>query len=306
MHRHFLVALCLTVMLIFSNVTLADGSGDLEIEITAPLTAVDTTANTITVLGLVISVPASALNGNNGGNNDGQNGNDDGQNGDAGDDNGGGSGTPVTLASFAPGTLVTVKLSSDVAPFTATELRDEGAYSDHIKIKAPLQAVDAVAKTVTMLGLIIDVSTANFEGSNDDDSQTVTTTVADLAVGQSAEVTLDAGKLPALVATHIEVKNFTNQVDVELDDQNGNQVGDDSQDTTVDVVQQVIVTNPLTGKKLKKTLHIHTMTRTGKISLAGLVPGRAKLSVKHNGKAYHKNITVVPNGTNTVKIVVKH
>lgn len=297
MFRKLLIALIFPIFIISASVALSDESNNLEIAIVGPLDAVDTTANTITVLGLTIAVPASALGNDD--NNESNDSNDDGENGDSG-------GTPITLASFVPGMIVKVKLASDATPLTATELSEEGAYDDHIKILAPLQAVDTIANTVTMLGLKIDISTASFDGSNDDDSQTVSTTVADLAVGQSAEVTLDQTKLPLLVATSIEVKDFTNQVDCEIDDQNGDQVGDDTEDTTVDATEQVIVTNPMTGKKVKKTLHIHTATRTGKVKLSGLVPGRAKLTITRHGKTYHKTVTIAPNGTSALKIKVKN
>ena len=60
-----------------------------------------------------------------------------------------------------------------------------------------------------------------------------------------------------------------------------------------------------TGKKLKKTIHLHTKTRHGSVNLAGLVPGRAKLTITRHGKKYSKTVMVASNGTNTVKIKVK-
>jgi len=295
MVRNFILALVMPLVLIITGAVRADDGPDLEIEIKAPIQAIDAVGNTITVLGLTIAVPASALEDHHHGGKvlTRKGGADDG-------------GTTTTLGSFIVGQFVEVKLATDVAPLTATEVSDAGAYVVTSSIHGTVQAVDSDAKTVTVLGAVIDISTASFEGSNDDDSQNVSATAVVLTVGQSAEISLDDTKFPSLVATRVEVKNFTNQVGVELEDHHGNHVGDnDTEDTIVDATQSVKVIDSVTGKRTHKSVHIHTTTRNGSANLTGLALGKAKLVITRNGKSYRKTVTIAPNGTSNVTVKVK-
>ncbi|MEI6236114.1 MAG: DUF5666 domain-containing protein [Planctomycetota bacterium] len=326
MVRNFILALIMPLVMVIAGVVRADDGGDLEIAIKAPVQAVDTVAGTITVLGLVINVPATAFTvggehhggghhsaikarheGESGGG--GNTGGGDNSGGDDGDDDNDGdptNTTPLTLDTLIVGQFIEIKMSTDVAPLTAVEVSDAGGYTVNPKIHGTIQAVDTVANTVTVLGATIDISTATIDGCNDDDSETVATDAIVLAVGQSVSITLDPAQLPLLVATSVNVKNFTNQIDVELEDNHGNHVGDDdTEDTTVDVTQSVKVVNTVTGKISKKTVHIRTKTRTGKISLAGLAPGKAKLVITRKGKSYRKMVTIAANGTSSIKVKVK-
>src|SRR5204863_8538620 len=135
-----------------------------------------------------------------------------------------------------PGTFVRVVLASDAPPFVATLVRqldgkddgeDDGDDGALVEIKAPLQADDSGAQTVTLLGLIIDVSTAGLDGG------TPPVDFTKLVVGQIAEAHLDATKLPALVATTLEVTDVGSDIDVEIDDPSGTEIDDPTDDADV-------------------------------------------------------------------------
>jgi hypothetical protein len=115
------------------------------------------------------------------------------------------------------GSWVKLKLESDTEPLIASELKLKNGYdTDDATIKAPLQAVDATAMTVTVLGLTIDVSTAKIEGAVSD-NKCEDADLTQLAEGQYVKVELDVAKLPELVATKVEVKNYVNEIVVEVE-----------------------------------------------------------------------------------------
>jgi hypothetical protein len=318
-----------------------DDTNDLEIEIRGPVDAVDVAGKTITVLGLTISVPdlvfsaasttsahstrhdegdeggtsVGSVNGGNGGggddNDDDQGEDHEGDDGDDGDDGDGehhGDGdnppTITDLSSIQVGQFVRIKLASDTAPLTAVELKVEGAYANAVTIHAPIQAVDTTNKTVTVLDLTVDVSTAAFGGCDDANSTTTPTTIDTLAIGQNAELVLDASKLPALAALRVEVRNFTNQVDVEVDDKHGHKMGNDDGDVDVDVVQMVKVKDAK-GRAHRQAVAVHTTTHTGNVTVSGLSPGRARVTVTHNGKSSRKTVTVGPNSMANLRLKLK-
>ncbi|HLX60355.1 MAG TPA: hypothetical protein VKX17_03640 [Planctomycetota bacterium] len=265
MTKLFALIACLS----FSFATLrADDGKDLEIQISAPLQAVDAVNNTVTVLGLTIAVPASVLT-------DG----------------------------VAAGQFVTIHLASDTAPLAAVSLSLSGAYASAVTVQAPLQAVDGSANTVTLLGLAIDISSAAICGCNDNSTQTTPCPVSALTAGQSAEVVLDSSKLPALAALKVAVKNFTNQVGVVLCDGHGNEIADPN-GTSINVTQSLKVKDSLSGKMSHKTVNLHSTTTGGDLSLAGLAPGRATFTITRNGKTFRKTITVGANDSETLKVKV--
>ena len=195
----------------------------------------------------------------------------------------------------AVGQVVEVKLASDIpAPNTpfllATEVdigggECEDEVCDAVKITAPLQSIDANGTSVTVLGLVVDISQAILEGADDEDTEgnNQPIDVSQLIEGQFVE--LNWPKKPPLVATALEVKNFSNQVEVEVIDENGNQVDDgDVDDVEVDVQVTTKVTAPpalhsvgatAAPKRVKKVLGFHT-TSTGKFCVAWLANGPGK------------------------------
>ena len=281
-----IIALALAVVALPAHRASADDeTDDVEIKIQAPLDAADCAAvpPTITVLGLAIDVGTAQFDGEDDGNGD----HHGGEGPDCEDDGGGGSGGAGSCEALVAGQFVTVKLTSDAPPLVGTKIEqdDDG---EEAEIKAPLQAVDATAMTITVLGLTIDVSGAEIEGADDDDSETGGQPVdlSQLVVGQFIEVELDAAQLPTLVATELEVKNFGNVVDVEVEDPDGDAIedvdddGDPVNDIEVDVTETVKVQNPTPGArgKVARVLRFHTTTN-GSFRLGGLPTGSAKLTV---------------------------
>ena len=63
-----------------------------------------------------------------------------------------------------------MELASDAEPLAATKIEVQGGGEEVVEIKVPLQAVDTTAKTVTVLGLTVDVSSATLEGTDDEDT----------------------------------------------------------------------------------------------------------------------------------------
>lgn len=279
-----------------------DESDEMQVEIKAPLDAVtcDVTPQTITVLGLTVDVTNAIFdNGSEGESGDDSSdtssasiasGSDD-QGGDDGEDDGGdGGGAPATCADLLVGRTVEAKLAGDVAPLVATEVGQEGGAcrEDEVEIKAPIQAVDPTLLTITLLGLPIDISSARMEGSDDEDQASLPIDPATLMVGQFVEVKLDPGALPALVATELEVKNFTNECDVDVEDAAGVEIDDVDANglpvptVTVSVVETVTTLGPaLPGKSAKRssrTLRFQAKSN-GHVTLHGLPTGQARVSV---------------------------
>ena len=110
-----------------------------------------------------------------------------------------------------------------------------------------------------------------------------------LIEGQSAEVTL-ASATPPLAATEVDVKNFTNRLQVNLTDPDGNAVTDPTDDVRIDVVQSV------TDASQPKVLRLHKGSN-GSVSLSGLATTRARLFVTR----LHDGVTTVSRHTVRVR-----
>jgi len=151
------------------------------------------------------------------------------------------------------------------------------------------------------------VGSATLAGADDDseDGNSQPIDLSQLIVGQFVEVQLDASQLPALVATDLEVKNFANQVEVEVDDQSGNEVSDATNDVQVGVKETVLVQAPVAPgaapKNVKKTVRLHT-TSNGSFSLSGLPTGLAKITVRCGTSTAHKRVQIIGNTVNHVKV----
>lgn len=139
-------------------------------------------------------------------------------------------------------------------------------------------------------------------------------------VGQFVDVQLDASQLPQLVAMSLEVKNFTNEVDVEVDDQSGQPVDDSTDDVEVDVTETVTVQSPTPAGgaaravhsgahaaavgapgRTKKVLHFHTSSN-GHGRLSGLPTGVAKVVAKRGTSVGRRGVSVRGNTTRSVKV----
>jgi hypothetical protein len=268
-----------------------NGGGESEIEIKAPLDAVNCACvpPTITVLGLTLDISAAKFDDN-----------------DDEDE----SGAAVGCAGLRAGQLVEVELASDL-PNTTTGLLtavkveaedDECDDDDCVEIEAPIQTADALGQTITVLGLTIDISQAEIDGDDDeqgdDNSQgDESSAPTQLIAGQFVEVKL-ASSVPPLVATEIEVKNSGTGIEVHVVDQDGNEIDDDDND-----VQVVVTVTPTPSAAVKskatkggkKTLTFTAQSK-GHTVFNGLPAGRAKLLITriHGGhKSSAKSSTVV-------------
>jgi uncharacterized protein DUF5666 len=312
-----------------------DETTDTEIQIQAPLEAADCSATppTITVLGLSIDISTASF---------GNSADDPGTSPtpQAGDDGGGGrhggatgsqppgcyyyctTPTPAIAAPAAPagcaalvvGQTVEVKLTSDAVPLAAAAVKQNG--NDTVKIEAPLQAFDATAQTVTLLGLTIDASGAAAEGADDDssDGNSQPIDLSQLMVGQFVEVKLASSTAP-LAATELQVKNFSNQIEVEVHDPSGQEIedvddeGNPVDDVDVEVVEvigvQGTIPSPTGTGRVKKTLHFHTGSH-GSFTLSGLATGRARVFVTrvHGGATSigRRSVPVHANVSRSIRI----
>jgi len=257
-----------------------DETDGVEFKVEAPLEASDcgATPPTITLLGLTIDVSNAEF------------------------EVGTGMGTG-TCADLFVGQMVEVVLASDTPDATGgffvalkVEAGDEMAddleelEADEVaEIDAPIQAFDAGANTITVLGLVIDISQAKIEGLKDKDDEDEADNDADdaddavdptqLAVGQFVEVKL-ASAIHPLSANEVDVKNFDNEIEVKLMDEDGDEVADDAEDVQIDVKEVVKVKNAA-GHVHKKIVRFHS-TSNGSFSLRGLPTGKAKIVVKRD------------------------
>jgi hypothetical protein len=209
----------------------------------------------------------------------------------------------VKLASDAPDPT-TGLLSATEVDMGGGDCNDSAC--DAVKIAAPLQAVDSNVPSVTVLGLVVDIGKASLQGADDGDTEGGNQLVdaSKLVVGQMVEIALVSNQAP-LAATTLEVKNFTNQVDVEVDDQNG-QVDDGAvDDVQVDVEETVVVHAPASvtaaAKHVRRTVRLHTATN-GSFTLSGLPTGRAKITVTRGTSTGHKRVYVKANRARHVKV----
>ena len=285
----------------------ADNGGDgSEIEIKAPLEAVDCASvpPTITVLGLNIDIGTATI--------------------EQGEDDEDGAGGALTCAGLTVGQVVEVELASDLPNATtgllaALKVDAEGEECDDddcVKIEGPLQAADPTGQTITILGLVIDTSTAEIGGDEDgeEDGGGLPPAPTILVAGQFVEVKL-ASNQPPLTATEVEVKNSGTGIEVEIVDQNGNPIDDGEDDV---VVQGTLKRAPVktaagVAAKSSKTggKKVVTFLARGKghMRLKGLPPGSVKLVVTrvHNSRksSGKSSTTIQPQVTTHVVTLLK-
>lgn len=309
-------ALFLALVALVAPLAMADDETDkTKIEVKAPLDAVDCVATppTISVLGLTIDISTARINID--------------ENEDEDDDASHHSDNPdATCADLLPGQLVEVKLASDIpGPITgllsAVEVETEDECEgdddhDSVKVEAPLQAIDTALNTVTVLGLVIDISQAKLEGEDDDedeyeenhhlarhsygdddeDCDETPLDISQLIVGQFVELKL-ASNVPPLTATKLEVKNFDNEVEVEIEDGDGD-------DVEIDVAVTTLV--KAHKKAVKKVLRFHTVGN-GSVKLNGLPTGKAKIVATRisDGRVGKSAVKVKKNASKQVRVRLK-
>lgn len=206
--------------------------------------------------------------------------------------------TPTGCAALTVGQDVEVKFTSDDLPLTATEVQQDASGLHNVELQGPLQHFDAAMQTITVLGLTIDVSGAGLEGADDDSNHSRPIDLGSLIEGQSVEVTL-ASSTPPFAASEVEVKNFTNGLQVNLSDPDGNSVTDSTDDVTIDVVQTVPVPSSTAGTSntsAPTVLHFHKGSNGG-VTLSGLASRRARLFITR----VHDGVTTVSRHTVRVR-----
>ena len=340
-----------TVALPAHRVAADDETHDTEIRITAPIdsTSCGTTPPTITVLGLSIDVSGAGFDATTSSSatpspTPAATAGDDGTKTHGGRVTGG---APTSTcyyycppsvptpsagcAALVAGQTVEVKVKTDGASLTATEV-DQKAGAANVEVQAPIKSIDATVKQIAILGLSVDVSGAGLDGSDDKDETSQPIDLSELVSGQFVEVQL-VSSVPPLVATALDVKNFTNQIEVSIEDSNGNPIedvdgnGNVVDDVKVDVIETVSVLStaptpvptPLTyygvpigpppavatpARELKQ-LHLHTGSH-GSLTVSGLPTGRATILVKRShGRIVtvaRRNVVVRGNSSRSVHL----
>jgi hypothetical protein len=281
-----------------------DESKDVAVRIQANLEAASCTATppTVTLLGATIEVTNAKFEIGD----------------ESDDDDDDGPSIPGACSGLVLGALTEAKLVDDQDPLTALKV-EQGEDDDHdgTELQAPLQEIDPASGQITLLGLKIDASTAALDGAgddcddhdDDDDDSEPPLDLGQLVPGQFVEVRLDEAKLPALVATRLEVKNFDNQIEVDLEDEHGEDIDDDSPTVAVNAAVTVLVRVP-TGKgkatrTVRQTVHLN-QSASGRFILRGLPKGLARIQITREVGgtkwAARRNLKVVPNTTRTVRV----
>ncbi len=294
--RFMVASLLLALMAIVVQFAVADEeSENVKILVKAPLDAFDCagTPPTITVLGLTIDISQAAIEGDEG--------------------------LVLSCADLVIGQVVGVRLGSDIPNqttglLTALKVDAEGEGCEEeecAEVEAPIQAIDTIAQTITVLGLVVDISQAEIDGDDDSEGSAPPVDASQLIIGQFVELKL-ASNQPPLAATEIEIKNFANGIEVEVVDANGNKIEDANDDIVIDVTVTATVgapTSPAGGKAPAKggtkVLKFHARSNGGRI-LNGLPTGSAKVvltRVRNKRKTAVKSSAIVASKTTTPLIV---
>jgi len=231
-----------------------------EVKVKAPVTALDCDNGNITVLGLSIDVTKATF-------------------GSKWDWRWGGGGNRgcyhrrMTCKDLRMGQTVTVELTGDVTP-TAKEVEVKGGH-DEVMVSASLEDISATAKSITVLGLTIDMSAATLK---DDNGHTIT--LDQLAVGQFVDIELTSDQTPLLAASLI-AHTGTNQLHIKLFDEKGKAV------TSGNVKAVMTVKNG-------KSLSVREATGTGSLVFSSVPAGQAKIVITraYNGKTSKANVSV--------------
>jgi hypothetical protein len=304
---------------------LADDDDDdhAEIKITAPLEAVDCAGGSIVVLGLSIDIHNATLRGDDCDDDDdddeGEDEHDDDlMNNDDDDDDDDQGDCRLACEDLVAGQAVEVRMASDIPPLVATEVRVEsgddddddedllnGSDEEEVEIEAPIQAIDEVGRTIRVLGLTVNVGGAEIEGEDDcehddddedddlatgslldDDDCEVQAGFEDLIVGQFVEVEL-ASSLPPFSATEVEIEDFSNQVEVDVEAPDGEDleeiVASSLSDFTISIKTRVKIQKRSGGRTVTRVLRLQAPVEGSHFMLSGLPPGPAKIEIEGLG-----------------------
>jgi hypothetical protein len=275
----------------------ADESTDMSFKLKGPIDAVSCTSTppTVTVFGLVVDTTNAVFDVS------GESEGDDDQQAPA---------PSGDCTSLVVGNVVELTLTGDADPLAASKV-EAGDSEGRAGLLGPVQAIDAGTHTITLFGLVVDASQATTEGCDDGGQPAAPVDLTQLSVGQFVDVKLDETQLPALVATRIEVRNFTNQVAVDVDDEQGQQVGDDSVDVSVDQTVVVAVTSKAKNgavhtRHVRRAIHLQLRTG-GHFVLSGLAKGPATIKATRivGGRTTAGRHVVVVHGNKTTKAVLR-
>jgi len=265
------LVLCALVALPAHRAMADNETDELEMRVEGTLDAADCTAQTISVMGFTIGIGGARI------------------------DTTGGVCTDLVVTE-----QVRVKLFNDISSATgklrAGRVIPTGNSGSPPRIQAPIQAKDASGNTLTLLGVSVDISQGLLEGMDDHGTDTgnVPADPSQLIVGQFVQVKLAAGT-PPFIADEVEIENFKNEVEVELEDEHGVEIHDLSDDIEIEVHNHTIArvpahTSPTDGALVakKRTRRFHTSS-DGKFTLHGMFTGEAKIIVErhHGGKRTH-------------------
>lgn len=276
-----------------------DETDDTLLEIKAPVQAVDCTVvpPTVTVLGITIPVPTDVSSSSS-------------SRRKGADDNGN---DTVACSSLVVGQVVEIKFASATAPLTASRLESTG--STDTKVQGRIDAIDPSAQTITVLGITIQVAGARIDGSNDTDNNSSTDdnsldtvlTFSQLAVGQFVEARLNVAALPSLVATEVEIRNFTNQLGLSFDD-NDNSTENDDDAIEIEIEHTYVVLEPKpTGTgvhRVKKVITYH-YSANGATTLPGFPTGVAKVKAVRTSDGASAKKTIRTKGGQTTTGLLK-
>jgi hypothetical protein len=234
-----------------------------EVKVKGPITALDCEAQTMTVLGLAIDVTNATF-------------------GSKWKWHRGWHHGEFTCENLRVGQTVAVELINGL---TAREVELRGGHDDGVMVSAPIEAVNPSSKTVTVLGLTIDMSAAKLK---DDNEHTIT--LDQLIEGQFVDIDLTSDQTP-LLAVSLIARTGTNQLHIRVFDEKGKLVTGGTVKATVTV-------------KNGKSVIVREATGTGALILTSIPAGQAKITITriHDGKT-SKATASVPMKSNTNKLI---
>jgi hypothetical protein len=197
-----------------------------------------------------------------------------------------------------------------------------GPFRKKVRIRGPITEVDLTAGTVTVYGLLIDATLAHVSGHDDDglpdgcdcdddggdtgtedtgddgdDCQSLDLTA--LLPGQFVQVKLDGLALPELIATHIEIMNFTNAVAVTVVGANGRPMKG-AVDVTVVASTKV---RDASGRLLTRRQRVQARG-SRRVVVEGLATGTATVTVRRrsDGAVRRFQVPILPDRTRSTRV----
>ena len=259
------LVLCALVAMPAHRAMADDETDELEFRVQGTLAAADCTANTISVLGLSIAIGTARI------------------------DTTGGVCTDLVV-----GDQVEAKLASDIlndaGKLKAGRVTPQGNSGSGPRLKGPIQTVNADKSVITLFGLNVAVNNSTQLGGLDDHGSLADDTVdpSQLIVGQFVQVRL-AGETPPLLAEEVEIENFTNEVEVEIENEHGIEIHDrfEIEVHNHTLIRTLAAAAPLDGATARRSRTRTFKTRShGNFTLHGLFSGEARIELRreHNGR----------------------